>query len=61
MSQDAKLTPTRAGIMKVSAADKGTGRSESVTITNDKGRLTPEDIERMVKEAEQFAEEDEAA
>lgn len=47
--------------MKVSAADKGTGRSESVTITNDKGRLTPEDIERMVKEAEQFAEEDEAA
>jgi len=49
------------GIMKVSAADKGTGRSESVTITNDKGRLTPEDIERMVKEAEQFAEEDEAA
>lgn len=47
--------------MKVSASDKGTGRSESVTITNDKGRLTPEDIERMVKEAEQFAEEDEAA
>lgn len=47
------------GIMKVSAADKGTGKSESVTITNDKGRLTEEDIERMVKEAEEFAEQDE--
>ncbi|KAE8221467.1 hypothetical protein CF319_g5186 [Tilletia indica] len=48
------------GIMKVSAADKGTGRTESITITNDKGRLSPEDIERMVKEAEEFAEQDEA-
>jgi len=47
------------GIMKVSAADKGTGKSESVTITNDKGRLSDEDIERMVKEAEEFAEQDE--
>ncbi|CAJ0825288.1 4398_t:CDS:2, partial [Entrophospora sp. SA101] len=46
------------GIMKVSAADKGTGKSESITITNDKGRLSKEDIERMVEEAEQFAEED---
>ncbi|PWN41166.1 heat shock protein 70 [Ceraceosorus guamensis] len=49
------------GIMKVSASDKGTGKAESITITNDKGRLSPEDIERMVKEAEQFAEEDEAS
>jgi len=48
------------GIMKVSAADKGTGRTESITITNDKGRLSPEEIERMVKEAEEFAEQDEA-
>ncbi|KDN52192.1 heat shock protein 70 [Tilletiaria anomala UBC 951] len=48
------------GIMKVSAADKGTGRSESITITNDKGRLSPEDIDRMVKEAEDFQEQDEA-
>ncbi|PWN51437.1 heat shock protein 70 [Violaceomyces palustris] len=48
------------GIMKVSAADKGTGRSESITITNDKGRLSPEEIERMVAEAEEFAEQDEA-
>ncbi|WFD43334.1 ATPase with role in protein import into the ER [Malassezia psittaci] len=48
------------GIMKVSAADKGTGRSESITITNDKGRLSKEEIDRMVQEAEEFAEQDEA-
>ncbi|TDL27150.1 heat shock protein 70 [Rickenella mellea] len=48
------------GIMKVAAADKGTGKSESITITNDKGRLSKEDIERMVQEAEEFASEDEA-
>ncbi|KAK5451713.1 ATPase with role in protein import into the ER [Exophiala xenobiotica] len=46
------------GILKVSAGDKGTGKSESITITNDKGRLSPEEIDRMVAEAEQFAEED---
>ena len=46
------------GILKVTAGDKGTGKAESITITNDKGRLTPEDIERMVAEAEQYAEED---
>jgi heat shock protein 5 len=46
------------GILRVSAQDKGTGKAESITITNDKGRLSPEDIERMVQEAEQFAEED---
>ncbi|RKP05669.1 heat shock protein 70 family [Thamnocephalis sphaerospora] len=46
------------GILRVSALDKGTGKSNSVTITNDKGRLSEEEIERMVKEAEQFAEED---
>jgi heat shock protein 5 len=49
------------GILKVTAGDKGTGKSESITITNDKGRLTPEDIERMVQEAEQYADEDKAA
>jgi heat shock protein 5 len=48
------------GILKVSASDKGTGQAESITITNDKGRLTPEEIERMVQEAEEFAEEDKA-
>ena len=36
------------------------GKSESITITNEKGRLSPEEIERMVKEAEEFAAEDEA-
>lgn len=46
------------GILKVSATDKGTGKSESITITNDKGRLSQEDIERMVEEAEKYAAED---
>jgi endoplasmic reticulum chaperone BiP len=49
------------GILKVSAGDKGTGKSESITITNDKGRLSQEEIERMVHEAEQYADEDKAA
>jgi heat shock protein 5 len=44
--------------MKVSAADKGTGKSSSVTIENDKGRLSQEEIDRMVADAEKFAEED---
>lgn len=44
--------------MNVGAEDKGTGKSERITITNDKGRLTEEEIERMVKEAEEYAEED---
>ncbi len=48
------------GILKVSAADKGTGKSESITINNDKGRLTQEEIDRMVAEAEKYAEEDKA-
>ncbi|KAF2860610.1 immunoglobulin heavy chain-binding protein, KAR2 [Piedraia hortae CBS 480.64] len=48
------------GILRVSAADKGTGKSESITITNDKGRLSAEEIERMVAEAEKYAEEDKA-
>ena len=47
------------GIMNVTAADKSTGKSSTITITNDKGRLSQEDIERMVKEAERFKEEDE--
>jgi heat shock protein 5 len=48
------------GILKVGAVDKGTGKGESITITNDKGRLTAEEIERMVEEAEKYAEEDKA-
>merc|ERR1711953_108421 len=43
------------GILNVGAEDKGTGKSEKITITNDKGRLTEEQIEKMIKEAEQFA------
>ena len=48
------------GTLHMSAVDKGTGKSEKITIviTVDKGRLSPEDIERMVKEAEEFGEED---
>ncbi|CCF58319.1 hypothetical protein KAFR_0E01650 [Kazachstania africana CBS 2517] len=48
------------GILKVSATDKGTGKSESITITNDKGRLSQDDIDRMVEEAEKYASEDAA-
>lgn len=46
------------GILNVAAEDKGTGKKEKITITNDKGRLSEEEIERMVKEAEEFAEQD---
>lgn len=46
------------GILKVSAEDKGSGSRGGVTITAEKGRLSEDDIKRMVKEAEQFAEED---
>jgi heat shock protein 5 len=48
------------GILQVSAEDKGTGKAEKITITSDKGRLSDEEIERMVREAEEFAEEDKA-
>merc|ERR1711902_59657 len=46
------------GILVVSAEDKGTGSKEKITITNDQNRLTPEDIEKMIKDAETFADED---
>merc|ERR1712138_284111 len=46
------------GILNVKAEDKGTGKAEKITITNDKGRLNQDEIDRMVKEAEDFAEED---
>lgn len=48
------------GIMNVSAVEKGTGKSNKIVITNDKGRLSKEEIERMVAEAEKFKAEDEA-
>ena len=47
-------------IMTVSASDKGTGKKEQITITNDKGRLSKEEIERMIADSEKFAEEDKA-
>jgi L1 cell adhesion molecule like protein len=48
------------GIMNVSALEKGTGKINKIVITNDKGRLSKEDIERMLAEAEKYKEEDEA-
>lgn len=48
------------GIMNVTAVEKGTGKSNQIVITNDKGRLSKDDIERMLAEAEKFKEEDEA-
>jgi heat shock protein 1/8 len=46
------------GILNVSAAEKSTGKSNKITITNDKGRLSKDDIERMVQEAEKHAADD---
>merc|ERR1712166_1298477 len=46
------------GIVSVGAEDKASGKSEQITITADKGRLSEEEIERMVREAEEFADED---
>ncbi|KAL4229503.1 hypothetical protein ACF0H5_012543 [Mactra antiquata] len=48
------------GILNVSACDKSTGKENKITITNDKGRLSKDDIEKMVNEAEKFKAEDEA-
>merc|ERR1711922_98158 len=47
------------GILNVSAADKSTGKSNKITITNDKGRLSKEEIDRMVNDAEKYKNEDE--
>lgn len=46
------------GILRVSAEDKGTGNKEKITITNDQNRLTPEDIEKMINDAERYADDD---
>lgn len=46
------------GILSIGAHDKGTGKQETLTITSEKGRLSDDEIERMVKEAEDFAEDD---
>jgi L1 cell adhesion molecule like protein len=47
------------GILNVSASEKSTGKSNKITITNDKGRLSKEEIERMVEEAERYKNDDE--
>jgi len=47
------------GILNVSACDKSTGKENKITITNDKGRLSKEDIEKMVNDAEKYKKEDE--
>jgi L1 cell adhesion molecule like protein len=49
------------GILNVSAEDKSTGKSQKITISNDSGRISKEDIEKMINEAEKFKEEDEKA
>jgi heat shock protein 1/8 len=47
------------GILNVSASEKSTGKSNKITITNDKGRLSQEEIDRMIEEAERYKKEDE--
>jgi heat shock 70kDa protein 1/2/6/8 len=49
------------GILNVSAKDKSTGKQNQITITNDKGRLSQADIDRMVRDADRFKDEDETA
>uniref|UniRef100_A0A098LZI3 Heat shock 70 kDa-like protein n=1 Tax=Hypsiglena sp. JMG-2014 TaxID=1550645 RepID=A0A098LZI3_9SAUR len=48
------------GILNVTAVDKSTGKENKITITNDKGRLSKDDIDRMVQEAERYKAEDES-
>jgi len=48
------------GILNVSAAEKSTGKEQKITITNDKGRMSAEEIDRLVQEAERYKAEDEA-
>merc|ERR1712107_676264 len=47
------------GILNVSAVEKGSGKQEKITITNDKGRLSKEEIDRMVNDADKFKAENE--
>ena len=47
------------GILNVSAVEKAGGKSEKITITNDQGRLSKEEIDRMLDESEQFKADDE--
>merc|ERR1712188_93356 len=47
------------GMLNVSAVEKSTGKENKITITNDKSRLSKEDVEKMTKDAEKYAKEDE--
>merc|ERR1711885_62266 len=47
------------GILNVSAVEKSTGKENKITITNDKGRLSKEDVEKMTADAEKYRKEDE--
>ncbi len=49
------------GILNVSAVEKSSGKTETITVTNDKGRLSDEEVKRMVEEAEKYKEEDNKA
>jgi len=49
------------GILNVSALDKATNKSNKITITNDKGRLSKDEIDKMVRDAEDYAEDDKTA
>merc|ERR1712071_334419 len=55
---EVEFTIDANGILQVSAEDKGTGKAESITITADTGRLSQEEVDRMVEEAAKYAEED---
>merc|ERR1711977_716389 len=48
------------GMLNVSALEKSTGKEQKITITNDKSRLSPEDVQKMTADAEKYAEEDAA-
>jgi len=54
-----KFSVDSNGILNVTAEDKGTGKSSNVRITNDKGRLSKAEIDKMVSDAEKYREEDE--
>merc|ERR1719316_1248945 len=47
-------------MLNVSALEKSTGKEQKITITNDKSRLSPEDVQKMTADAEKYAEEDAA-
>merc|ERR1711959_591689 len=57
---DATFDIDANGVLNVSAVEKSTGKDQKIEIKNDKGRLSDEEIKRMVEEAEKYAAEDEA-